>query len=309
MENQNKNINYNRVPKKIGAILNEAIDKIQYSANTKSFISGISTGFNELDNLTGGWQNGQLIAIGGRPAMGKTAFILSMIKNMVLRKVEPVSVALFSPEMSQIQIVNALISNVCEINYSKLQCGRLEVFEWEKFDTGIKELYHVPMMIDDTPHLSISELCDKTEMLVRKQEIKIIFVDCLQLLFVDNKHFDTRYAEINYITRMLKALARELNIPIIVTSQLNRNLEDRNGIYGKRPQLTDYRDSGTICDDVDVACFIYRSEYYKITEDERGNSLIGLADIIIAKNRGGYTGDVRLKFEGEYCKFVNTEKI
>ena len=278
MENQGKSVSYSREPQKINEILKETIDKIQCAANVKGFIFGINTGFDELNNLIGGWQNGQLIVIGGRPAMGKTELILSMIKNIALRE-SPIPVALFSQEMNQIQITNALIANICEIPYQKLS------------------------------RLSICDLCNKAERLVYEQGVKIIFVDYLQLLFVDNKSFDTRYAEINYITRELKVLARELNIPIVVTSQLNRNLEDRNGIYGKRPQLTDYRDSGTICDDVDVACFIHRPEYYHITEDERGNSLIGLAEFIVAKNRMGSIGDVRLKFKREFFKFDEYEEF
>ena len=308
MENQGKSVSYSREPQKINEILKETIDKIQCAANVKGFIFGINTGFDELNNLIGGWQNGQLIVIGGRPAMGKTELILSMIKNIALRE-SPIPVALFSQEMNQIQITNALIANICEIPYQKLSSGYLESFEWERLDKNIEELKYAPIMIDDTPRLSICDLCNKAERLVYEQGVKIIFVDYLQLLFVDNKSFDTRYAEINYITRELKVLARELNIPIVVTSQLNRNLEDRNGIYVKRPQLTDYRDSGTICDDVDVACFIHRPEYYHITEDERGNSLIGLAEFIVAKNRMGSIGDVRLKFKREFFKFDEYEEF
>ena len=308
MEYQNKSAEYNREPQKIGVILNEAIDKIQYAAEKKDFALGVNTGFNAFDKLVGGWKDGQLVVIGGRPAMGKTALILSMIKSMALKE-NSVSIALFSQEMNRIQITHALMSNICEIPYPKLSSGFLECFEWERLDKNIEKLKNAPIIIDDTPHLSICDLCDKAKRLVYEQGVKIIFVDYLQLLFVDNKSFDTRYAEINYITRELKVLARELNIPIVVTSQLNRNLEDRNGIYGKRPQLTDYRDSGTICDDVDVACFIHRPEYYHITEDERGNSLIGLAEFIVAKNRMGSIGDVRLKFKREFFKFDEYEEF
>lgn len=306
MENKNNSLNYSREPQKIGAILNEAIDNIQYVAEKKDFVSGVSTGFNDLDKLTGRWQDGQLIVIGGRPAMGKTALILSMIKNIALKE-NPVPIALFSQEMNRIQITNALIANICEIPCQKLSRGCLEIFEWEQLNKNIEELKSAPIMIDDTPHLSIFDLCDKAKRLVDEHGIRIIFIDYLQLIFVDNKSLDTRYAEINYITRKLKVLARELNIPIVVTSQLNRNLEDRNSINGKRPQLTDYRDSGTICDDVDVACFIHRPEYYHITEDERGNSLIGLGEFIVAKNRMGPAGYIQLKFKGEFFRFYEYE--
>lgn len=306
MENKNNSVNFSREPQKIGAILKEAIGKIQYVAEKKDFVSGLSTGFNDLDKLTGGWQDGQLIVIGGRPAMGKTTLILSMIKNIALNE-NPVPIALFSQEMNRIQITNALIANICEIPCQKLSRGCLDFFDWERLDKNIEELKYAPIMIDDTPHLSICDLCNKAKRLVDEHRIRIIFIDYLQLIFVDNKSLDTRYAEINYITRKLKVLARELNIPIVITSQLNRNLEDRNGICGKRPQLTDYRDSGTICDDVDVACFIHRPEYYLITEDERGNSMIGLAEFIIAKNRTGPAGDIRLKFKGELSKFDEYE--
>ena len=286
----------------INPVIKDAMEMLQKAALQKEGLSGLRTGFEGLDKMTSGWQNSDLIIIAARPAMGKTAFVLSMAKNMAVNFNTPV--ALFSLEMSNVQLVNRLIVNVCEIPGEKIKSGRLESYEWEQLDFKIKELYDV----DDAPSLSVFELRTKARRLVREHGIKCIIIDYLQLMNASGMNFGSREQEVSTISRSLKGLAKELNIPIIALSQLNRGVEARQGVEGKRPQLADLRESGAIEQDADMVCFIHRPEYYKITEDERGNSLIGLAEIIIAKHRNGAVGDVRLRFKSEFAKFMNVEE-
>ena len=284
----------------INPVIKDAMEMLQKAALQKEGLSGLRTGFEGLDKMTSGWQNSDLIIIAARPAMGKTAFVLSMAKNMAVNFNTPV--ALFSLEMSNVQLVNRLIVNVCEIPGEKIKSGRLESYEWEQLDFKIKELYDAPIFVDDTPSLSVFELRTKARRLVREHGIKCIIIDYLQLMNASGMNFGSREQEVSTISRSLKGLAKELNIPIIALSQLNR------GVEAKRPQLADLRESGAIEQDADMVCFIHRPEYYKITEDERGNSLIGLAEIIIAKHRNGAVGDVRLRFKSEFAKFMNVEE-
>ena len=271
----------------INPVIKDAMEMLQKAALQKEGLSGLRTGFEGLDKMTSGWQNSDLIIIAARPAMGKTAFVLSMAKNMAVNFNTPV--ALFSLEMSNVQLVNRLIVNVCEIPGEKIKSGRLESYEWEQLDFKIKER-------------------TKARRLVREHGIKCIIIDYLQLMNASGMNFGSREQEVSTISRSLKGLAKELNIPIIALSQLNRGVEARQGVEGKRPQLADLRESGAIEQDADMVCFIHRPEYYKITEDERGNSLIGLAEIIIAKHRNGAVGDVRLRFKSEFAKFMNVEE-
>ena len=278
---------------------------LEKAANQEGGMSGLRSGFDGLDKNTSGWQNSDLVIIAARPAMGKTAFVLSMAKNMAVNFKIPV--ALFSLEMSNVQLVNRLIVNVCEIPGEKIKSGRLEKYEWEQLDFKIKELYDAPIYVDDTPSLSVFELRTKARRLVREHDIKCIIIDYLQLMNASGMNFGSREQEVSTISRSLKGLAKELNIPIIALSQLNRGVEARQGAEGKRPQLADLRESGAIEQDADMVCFIHRPEYYKILEDEKGNSLVGLAEIIIAKHRNGAVGDVRLRFKSEFAKFMNIE--
>ena len=287
-------------------ILARALMQIEEASKNTSAFSGVPSGFMAIDRVTLGWQLSDLIIIAARPAMGKTAFVLSMAKNMAVNHNTPV--ALFSLEMSNVQLVNRLIVNVCEIPGEKIKSGRLENYEWEQLDFKIKELYDAPIYVDDTPSLSVFELRTKARRLVREHGIKIIIIDYLQLMNASGMSFGSREQEVSTISRSLKGLAKELNIPIIALSQLNRGVEARQGAEGKRPQLADLRESGAIEQDADMVCFIHRPEYYKITEDERGNSLIGLAEIIIAKHRNGAVGDVRLRFKSEFAKFMNVDE-
>jgi len=289
----------------INPVIKEALNLLEIAANRPEGLSGLQTGFNSLDKITSGWQNSDLIIIAARPAMGKTAFVLSMAKNMSVTYRYPV--ALFSLEMSNVQLVNRLIVNTCEIPGEKIKNGQLAPYEWEQLDFKIKELYDAPIFVDDTPSLSVFELRTKARRLVREHGVKMIIIDYLQLMNASGMNYGSREQEVSMISRSLKGLAKELNIPIIALSQLNRGVEGRTGIEGKRPQLSDLRESGAIEQDADMVCFIHRPEYYKILEDEKGNSLIGLAEIIIAKHRNGATGDVLLRFKNEFARFQNVE--
>ena len=286
----------------IDPVIKEALDNLQIASNRKEGLSGLQTGFDDLDKMTSGWQPSDLIIIAARPAMGKTAFVLSMAKNMAMNYHTPVAV--FSLEMSNVQLVNRLIVNTCEIEGEKIKSGQLKAFEWEQLMARIKDLYEIPLFIDDTPSLSVFELRTKARRLAREHGVKMLIIDYLQLMNASGMSFGSREQEVSTISRSLKGLAKELNIPIIALSQLNRSVESRQG-DGKRPQLSDLRESGAIEQDADMVCFIHRPEYYKITEDEKGNDLRGLAEIIIAKHRNGAVGDVRLRFKGEFARFEN----
>lgn len=289
----------------INPVIKEALHLLEIAANRPEGLSGLETGFTPLDKITSGWQNSDLVIIAARPAMGKTAFVLSMAKNMAVSYKYPV--ALFSLEMSNVQLVNRLIVNTCEIPGEKIKNGQLLPYEWEQLDFKIKELYDAPLFIDDTPSLSVFELRTKARRLVREHGVKIIIIDYLQLMNASGMNYGSREQEVSMISRSLKGLAKELNIPIIALSQLNRGVEGRTGAEGKRPQLSDLRESGAIEQDADMVCFIHRPEYYKILEDDKGNSLIGLAEIIIAKHRNGATGDVLLRFKSEFARFQNID--
>ncbi|MCI5580022.1 MAG: replicative DNA helicase [Phocaeicola plebeius] len=289
----------------INPVIQEAYEKIIKAAARTDGLSGLESGFHQLDKMTSGWQNSDLIIIAARPAMGKTAFVLSMAKNMSVNNKVPV--ALFSLEMSNVQLVNRLIVNVCEIPGEKIKSGQLAPYEWGQLDYKIKELYDAPLYVDDTPSLSVFELRTKARRLVREHGVKVIIIDYLQLMNASGMSFGSRQEEVSTISRSLKGLAKELDIPIIALSQLNRGVENREGIDGKRPQLSDLRESGAIEQDADMVCFIHRPEYYKIYADEKGNDLHGMAEIIIAKHRNGAVGDVLLRFRSEFARFQNPD--
>ncbi|MEG2150694.1 MAG: replicative DNA helicase [Bacteroidaceae bacterium] len=289
----------------INPVISEAYDLLQKASQRSDGLSGLESGFHALDRMTAGWQNSDLVIIAARPAMGKTAFVLSMAKNIAVNSKHPV--ALFSLEMSNVQLVNRLIVNVCEIPGEKIKSGQLAPYEWGQLDYKIKDLYDAPLYVDDTPSLSVFELRTKARRLVREHEVKIIIIDYLQLMNASGMAFGSRQEEVSTISRSLKGLAKELNIPIIALSQLNRGVESREGIEGKRPQLSDLRESGAIEQDADMVCFIHRPEYYKIYEDEKGKDLRGMAEIIIAKHRNGATGDVLLRFKAEFARFQNPD--
>lgn len=288
----------------ISSVIDEARNRMILAAKSDGS-SGVASGFHSLDKITSGWQRSDLIIIAARPAMGKTAFVLSMAKNIAVNSRIPVAV--FSLEMSNVQLVNRLIMNVCQLEGEKIKNGQLADSEWQRFDRDINILLDSPIYIDDTPSLSIFELRSKARRLVREHHIRCLIIDYLQLMNASGMSFQSREQEVSIISRSLKGLAKELDIPIIALSQLNRLVEGRTGYEGKRPQLSDLRESGAIEQDADMVCFIHRPEYYKIYADNEGNSVIGLAEIIIAKHRNGATDNVQLKFKSEYAKFLNKD--
>lgn len=289
----------------INPIIKEALLNIEKAANRKDGMSGISTGFKQINSLTSGWQKSDLIIIAARPAMGKTAFVLSMAKNMAVDSKIPVGI--FSLEMSNVQLVNRLLVNVCQVRGESIKSGRLEKDEWERLHVRQQYLYDAPIYIDDTPSLSVFELRTKARRLVREKKVEVIIIDYLQLMNASGMNFGSREQEVSMISRSLKGLAKELDIPIIALSQLNRGVENRPGAEGKRPQLADLRESGAIEQDADIVCFIHRPEYYGIHEGADGQSLIGAAEIIVAKHRNGPTGIARLIFDNEYARFLNQD--
>lgn len=292
----------------IDPVIKQAIEQIEAAANRETGLSGLETQFHELDKLTSGWQNSDLIIIAARPAMGKTAFVLSMAKNMAVNVNTPV--AIFSLEMSNLQLVNRLISNVCELEGEKIKSGRLTDNDWDKLMDGVKSLYSAPLYIDDTPSLSIFELRTKARRLVREHQVRIIIIDYLQLMNASGMKFGSREQEVSMISRSLKQLAKELNIPIIALSQLNRSVESRGtDSQSKRPQLSDLRESGAIEQDADIVCFIHRPEYYlHSSEDAEGNDIRGLAQFIVAKHRSGKVDDVKMRFVSQYARFQNWDE-
>ena len=288
----------------INPVIEEARERISKAAENKSGMSGVTSGFHALDKVTSGWQKSDLIIIAARPAMGKTAFVLSMAKNIAVDRRIPVGV--FSLEMSNVQLVNRLIVNVCSIPGEKIKSGQLEQDEWKQLDTKIRDLYDAPLYLDDTAALSITQFQSKARRLVKNHGVQLIIIDYLQLMNASGLKFQSREQEISMISRSLKGLAKELDIPIIALSQLNRNLEGRSGNDAKVPQLSDLRESGAIEQDADIVCFIHRPEYYKIYEVEN-KDMRGVAQIIIAKHRNGATGTVNLKFKNDYARFMNED--
>ena len=287
----------------IDPVVKQAVEILQKAAANKGGLTGIPTGYAKLDDYTSGWQRSDLVIIAGRPAMGKTSFALSLAKNIAVDYDTPI--AFFSLEMNNVQLVNRLISNVCEIEGKKILNGQLDDEEWKRLDKNVRKLQAAPIYIDDTPGMSIFELRTKARRLVREKGVQVIMIDYLQLMNANGARFGSRQEEVSTISRSLKGLAKELDIPVLALSQLNRTVEGREGIGGKRPQPSDLRESGAIEQDADMVLFVHRPEYYRIFTDEKGNDLHGKAQIIIAKHRKGGTGDVLLNFRGEFTRFEN----
>ena len=283
----------------------EAKAKIE-EISKRDGLSGVSTGFEKLDKLTSGWQPSDLIIIAARPGMGKTALTLSMARNIAVTKQIPV--AFFSLEMSSVQLITRLISAETGLSSEKLRTGKLADHEWQQLNVKVTDLEKAPLFIDDTPSLSIFDLRAKARRLSSQHGIKLIVVDYLQLMTAGiNSKSGNREQEISTISRNLKALAKELNIPVIALSQLSRAVETRGG--SKRPILSDLRESGAIEQDADIVSFIYRPEYYKIEEwdDEERSPTDGQAEFIVAKHRNGGLDNIRLKFIGNLGKFDNLD--
>ncbi len=286
------------------SLVKQAINKIQEISN-KEGMSGLATGFTKLDALTSGWQPSDLIIIAARPGMGKTAFVISMAKNMAIDFNE--AVALFSLEMSSVQLITRMISSETGLTSEKLRKGNLEPHEWEQLNVKVKKLSDAPIFIDDTPALSIFDLRAKARRLVSQHNVRILIIDYLQLMTAGGSG-GNREQEISTISRNLKALAKELNIPVIALSQLSRAVETRGG--SKRPLLSDLRESGAIEQDADIVSFIFRPEYYGMTEwdDDDHTPCEGQGEFIVAKHRNGGLDNIRLKFTGHLAKFSDLEE-
>lgn len=283
----------------------QAKKRIEEIAN-KEGLSGVPSGFAKVDKLTSGWQPSDLIIIAARPGMGKTALTLSMARNIAVEHNIPV--AFFSLEMSSVQLITRLISSETHLSSEKLRTGNLEKHEWEQLNVKVKALEKAPLFIDDSPSLSIFDLRAKARRLSSQHGIKLIVVDYLQLMTAGgSQKGGNREQEISTISRNLKALAKELNIPVIALSQLSRAVETRGG--SKRPLLSDLRESGAIEQDADIVSFIYRPEYYKIDEwdDEEHSPTAGQAEFIVAKHRNGGLDEIRLKFIGHLGKFESLD--
>ena len=289
---------------KMSELISSAINNIEELKNKEDGLSGVPSGFSRLDRVTSGWQKSDLVIIASRPGMGKTALALTMCRNIAINHKTPIGI--FSLEMSTDQLVNRLISSESEIPSNKLRKGNLEEYEFVQLHEKIKDLAEAPIYIDDTPGLSVFELRAKARRLVKNHGVKIIIVDYLQLMTAGGNKIGNREQEISTISRSLKGIAKELKIPVIALSQVNRGVESRTST-SKRPILADLRESGAIEQDADIVTFIYRPEYYKIYEWENSDDSRGQAEIIIAKHRNGSLENIRLKFINTLAKFSDLD--
>jgi replicative DNA helicase len=286
-------------------VVRQAIEEIEKASQNADGISGIPTGFFDLDKVTAGWQRSDMIVIAARPAMGKTAFVLSMARNTAVD--HGMGVAFFSLEMSSVQLVKRLIASEARLSAEKLRKGDLKEHEFQQLHSRISKLSTAPLYIDDTPGISIFDLRAKCRRLKMQHDIQVIIIDYLQLMTAGSggKGSGNREQEISSISRSIKEIAKELNVPVIALSQLSRSVEQRGG--DKRPVLSDLRESGAIEQDADIVSFIYRPEYYGFLQDDDGNSNQGVGEIIIAKHRNGSLERVRLRFIGEFARFDNID--
>lgn len=301
MEINDKNFRSDYKP--MGDYVGLAMSQIDEAGKNTTGLSGLETGFMDLDRMTAGFHPGTLIILAARPAMGKTACALSMARNMAVDFKK--AVAFFSLEMSGTELAMRLLMSEARLPGDKLKKGRLAAYEKEQLASAAQRLKAASnrLLIDDTPQLTIFELRAKARRLKQRYDIQMIFIDYLQLMSggaSDNRN-GNREQEVSMISRQLKALSKELNIPVLAMSQLSRAVEGRTG---NKPQLSDLRESGAIEQDADIVVFIYRPEYYHIDNDDRG-STIGMADLIVAKHRSGGTGEVRLRFVKEFARFEN----
>jgi replicative DNA helicase len=297
--------NLSRSYESMGSLSSRVLKQIEELSGKTDGLTGVPSGFTALDRITSGWQPSDLVIIAARPGMGKTALVLAIMLNAA--KDFGKGVAMFSLEMASTQLVQRLISMEAEIPGSKMRNGKLEDYEWQQLQTTVERLNAVPIFIDDTPAINIFELRAKCRRLKMQHDISLVIIDYLQLMTgaSENNRNANREQEIAGISRALKSLAKELNVPVIALSQLSRAVEVRGG--SKRPQLSDLRESGSIEQDSDIVAFIYRPEYYQILEDESGQSLKGIAELIIAKHRHGALDTVRLKFTDTFAKFGNLD--
>ena len=282
----------------IREIVLTTLGAIENASKSTSHVTGLETGFLDLDYKTSGFQNSDLILVAARPSMGKTAFVLNIAQYMAFKKQLPC--ALFSLEMSSGQLMNRLLSLEARVDSQKIRTGHLSDDEWEKVVEAATTISQSGLIIDDTPGINLQEFRSRARKYKVDHDVKIIFIDYLQLMSGGGRKSDNRQQEISEISRALKSLARELNVPIVALSQLNRGVETRDD---HRPMLSDLRESGAIEQDADVVMFIYRDDYYHKDSEEKG-----IAEIIIAKQRNGPIGTVKLVWLPELTKFANMRK-
>ncbi len=307
-----KNAGLKRSFRDINALVQQALKELEQRQSTdNSGITGVATGFSDLDRITSGWQPSDLIILAARPAMGKTAFALSLMRNAALDFGKKAMI--FSLEMADVQLVNRLISGEAEIESDKIKKSNLTEQEWQRLHDKTVHLSNAGIYIDDTPQLSIFDLTAKCRRIHSQSGLDLVVVDYLQLLRHETKGQGNREQEIAFISRALKGLAKELAIPVIALAQLSREVEKRGN---KRPQLSDLRESGSIEQDADMVMFLYRDEYYQKmgmnepgqqAEAAPGSEISGLTEIIIGKNRHGETGSAFAKFVGQFSKFVDLD--
>ncbi len=280
----------------VGAVVEETLDKITKLYENKAGLTGLPTGFRDLDRMTSGLQPSDLILVAARPSMGKTAFTLNIAQNVGVRQHK--TVAFFSLEMSQEQLVQRILCQISHIDSQKLRTGQLNSDEeWTRLTDACDKLYQAPIYIDDTPGISVAEMRSKARRLKSEHGLDLIVVDYLQLM--QGRNAESRQQEISEISRSLKALARELKVPLIALSQLSRSVESRQD---KRPMLSDLRESGALEQDADIVSFLYREDYYdKETENQH------ITEVILAKHRNGPVGSIKLYFKGEYTLFLNLD--
>ncbi len=282
----------------VAEVIDQSLSRLEILSQKKEGLTGLTSGFVDLDRMTSGWQKSDFIILAARPAMGKTALALNMAQNAAMATKQPV--AIFSLEMSKEQLVNRMISSLAEIDQQTLRNGRIYGDDWIRLVNAVAPLGEAPVYIDDTPAISVREVRAKARRLKTEQGLGLIIIDYLQLMGSTGR-IESRQQEVSQISRSLKALARELDIPIIALSQLSRSVEQGQE---KKPSLSHLRESGSLEQDADIVMFIYRDEYYNEDSDKKGQ-----AEIIIAKHRNGATGSVDLSFRKEFTKFGNLSRM
>lgn len=288
----------------ISDFIQESVKEIERLGRLDGGLVGVPSGFEELDELTGGFVDSQMIIVAARPAMGKTAFSLSMALNMAVRFHTPV--ALYSLEMGRVEIVKRLLSSESEVENDYIRSGRLTEEQWTKLDEAYARLVDSPLYVNDRATMTILDLRNEILRARKRLGIRCVIVDYLQLLTGGARKGASRYEEVTAISRQIKMIAKEAEIPIIALCQCGRDVEQRGGngaMNSHRPKLSDLRDSGAIEQDADIVMFLHRPEYYGIMTDEEGQSTAGMAQLIVAKHRNGATKDIRLRFTPKYVKF------
>ena len=289
------NTNIKKSYEKADDLVHQAIKRIEELSKQEGGISGLPSGFREIDKCTAGWQGSDLVVIAARPGMGKTAFVLNVAENVAIK--QGITTAIFSLEMSNVQLVNRMLSLESTVDADKLRKGRLDSSDWGKLIEGADSIAKSHLIIDDTPGISISELRSKCRKYKMENDLGLVIIDYLQLMSGSGRRSDNRQQEISDISRALKALARELNVPVVTLSQLSRAVEQRPD---HRPMLSDLRESGAIEQDADVVMFLYRDDYYNKDTDIKG-----IAEIIIAKQRNGPIGTVKMAWIPEQTRFAD----